>query len=190
MSAERDLAEAIRDEILARHALDAALTIWHDRPNWDERQRMWAVLAGISCCAIDTVLARRQSEAARTGPWDRHHDPRFTANPGPWGVRGRRRLPRLAGAAKAGQAMTEPGYWMHETSGVLRPAIEAYLHGDGMTAEQVAAMRAYLRQWIDAPHWDGADALEELRDGVDALTSRFAIADWLKRAEHLGINPL
>jgi hypothetical protein len=69
MSAERDLAEAIRDEMIARHALDAALTIWHDRLDWDERQRMWAVLAGISCCAIDTVLARRQSEAARAGPW-------------------------------------------------------------------------------------------------------------------------
>ncbi len=86
--------------------------------------------------------------------------------------------------------MSAPGFWMDETSGVLRPAIEAYLHGDTMTAEQVAAMRAYLRQWIAAPHWRGADALAELRGGIDALTSRFAIADWLKRAERLGIDPL
>jgi hypothetical protein len=86
--------------------------------------------------------------------------------------------------------MSEPGYWMHETSGVLRHAVEAYLHGNAMTAEQVAAMRAYLRQWINAPHWGGGDYLEELRNGIDALGSRFAIADWLNRAEQLGIDPL
>jgi hypothetical protein len=27
-----------------------------------------------------------------------------------------------------------PGYWMNETSGVLRPAIEAYLNHDELTA--------------------------------------------------------
>lgn len=86
--------------------------------------------------------------------------------------------------------MTAPGYWMAESTGVLRPAVEAYLHGEPMTASQVAAMRAYLRQWIDAPHWGGGDDLEELRNGIDALGSRFAIADWLNRAEQLGIDPL
>ena len=38
-------------------------------------------------------------------------------------------------------------YWMYETSGVLRPAIEAYFSGL-MTDQHIAAMRAYLRQWI------------------------------------------
>ena len=66
---DRTLAEAIHHEMLARHAIDAALSIWRDRPNWDERQRMWAVLAGISSCAIDAVLTRRLRETARTGPW-------------------------------------------------------------------------------------------------------------------------
>lgn len=42
-----------------------------------------------------------------------------------------------------------PGYWMHETTGVLRPAIEAYLsrsldpHSPEMTPEQIAAVRGY-----------------------------------------------
>lgn len=33
-----------------------------------------------------------------------------------------------------------PDYWMHEVSGALRPAVEAYLAGGPMTAEQIAAL--------------------------------------------------
>ena len=40
--------------------------------------------------------------------------------------------------------LSAPGYWKHETSGVLRPAVEAYLGGGPMTGSQIAAMRAYL----------------------------------------------
>jgi len=86
--------------------------------------------------------------------------------------------------------MSEPGYWMSESTGVLRPAVEAYLRGEDMTPVGIAVMRAYLRQWIDAPHWGGGDDLEELRNGIDGLTSRAAITAWLNRAERLGIDPL
>ena len=82
-----------------------------------------------------------------------------------------------------------PGYWMHETSGVLRPAVEAYLNGTEMTREQVDAMRAYLRQWIAAPSWRGAQ-VKFLRRAIDDLTSREAIRSWLMIAEEQGIDPL
>ena len=85
--------------------------------------------------------------------------------------------------------MTAPGYWMHETTGVLRPAVEAYLAGDAMTREQVAAMRAYLRQWIAAPAWKGRKA-RFLRRSIDSLTSREAIRSWLTIASEEGIDPL
>jgi hypothetical protein len=39
--------------------------------------------------------------------------------------------------------MSVPGYWMYETSGVLRPAIENYLNNRPMSPENIAAMRAY-----------------------------------------------
>ncbi|MEI9971101.1 MAG: hypothetical protein WDO73_03055 [Ignavibacteriota bacterium] len=48
-----------------------------------------------------------------------------------------------------------PKFWMYETSGVLRPAIEAYLHNRPMTVGQIALMRVYLRQWIMSPVWQG-----------------------------------
>ena len=82
-----------------------------------------------------------------------------------------------------------PGYWMHETSGVLRPVIEAYLAGEELNAEQVATMRAYLRQWIEAPGWGGLE-VDELRQSVRGLDSRHRIKVWLRRAELCGIDPL
>jgi hypothetical protein len=80
-----------------------------------------------------------------------------------------------------------PGYWINETTGRLRPAIESYLSGGPMTDEQIAAMRAYLRQWIVADDWRG---VETLRWSVDGLTSHAAITQWLDRAIEIGIDPL
>jgi len=85
--------------------------------------------------------------------------------------------------------MPEPGYWMHETSGVLRPAIVAFLEGGAMSAEHVRTVRAYLRQWINAPCWAGDD-VEHLRAGIDGLTSPAAIREWLREAYNIGIDPL
>jgi hypothetical protein len=96
------------------------------------------------------------------------------------------------------KASEAPGFWMHETSGVLRPAIEAYLHGELMTGKQIAAMRAYLRQWINAPEWDqnphaGHEDrawLASMRLACDALLSRAAIALWIDQATEQGMDPL
>jgi hypothetical protein len=96
------------------------------------------------------------------------------------------------------EAADWPGYWMWETSGVLQPAVVAYLEGRELSAEHIAALRAYLRQWIRAKVWDrnphaGAKEKEWLagmRDDVDELTTRHAIARWLRQAEEHGLDPL
>jgi hypothetical protein len=81
-----------------------------------------------------------------------------------------------------------PGYWMHETSGVLRPVVEDYLNGRPLTPRQVATMRAYLRQWINGP-WKGP-MIDVLRTQIEEITSREDIHIWLDRALHEGIDPL
>ena len=78
---------------------------------------------------------------------------------------------------------------MNETSGVLSPAIEAYLNNRPMDREQIAAMRAYLRQWIMAPGWIGPE-VEALRKNVNWLFTREAISMWLDAAMEEGIDPL
>jgi N-acyl-D-aspartate/D-glutamate deacylase len=77
---------------------------------------------------------------------------------------------------------------MNETSGILRPAIERYLNNEPMTDADIAAMRAYLRQWMAGP-WLGI-SIPQLRSRIDGLTSRAAIADWLADALVEDIDPL
>lgn len=82
-----------------------------------------------------------------------------------------------------------PGYWMYETSGALRPAIVAYLKGDALNDAEIAAIRAYLRQWIMADAWRGP-AIDALRAGIDGLNSRSSIRRWLDVALDENIDPL
>jgi len=82
-----------------------------------------------------------------------------------------------------------PGYWKNETSGVLRPAVEAYLHHRPMTGAHIAAMRAYCRQWIAADGFVGPD-VEALRRGVDGIQDRASLRQWLDYAEAAGCDPL
>lgn len=72
------------------------------------------------------------------------------------------------------RALKAPSYWMCEKAGALRPAVEAYLRQEPMTPEQIATMRAYLRQWIERGDWLG-DGIGELLKTVDGLTDREAI---------------
>lgn len=90
--------------------------------------------------------------------------------------------------------MTAPGYWMRETSGVLKPAVERYLRGESLLPSDIAVLRSYLRQWINSPVWDenphgGAATLSSLRDLVDSLTSRKQIELWTERAVEMGLDP-
>ena len=86
------------------------------------------------------------------------------------------------------QPRSQPGHWRHETTGVLRPAIMRYLNHDMLESSHIAAIRAYLRQWIGSPSWD--DDVDELRADVDGLTSREAIDAWIGRAVEAGCDPL
>jgi hypothetical protein len=63
---------------------------------------------------------------------------------------------------------------MHETSGQLYPAVQAYLLGHKLTDWQITGR---------------GEEIDELRAGVDGLTSRRAISDWLSRAREVGIDP-
>jgi hypothetical protein len=83
----------------------------------------------------------------------------------------------------------QPGYWMFETSGVLRPAVEAYLQStQEMTPEHIAAVRAYLRQWM-AAGWVGSN-VDRLRAEVDAIKDRGTLSAWIESAMEDGIEPL
>ena len=80
-----------------------------------------------------------------------------------------------------------PVYWMNEQSGRLETAIWAYLEHDRLDVEQIALIRDYLRQWIEAMRGPEIGAL---RARVDELTSREALDRWMGDALRMGIDPL
>lgn len=91
-----------------------------------------------------------------------------------------------------------PHYWMWEESGVLAPAVHAYLRNEALTDVQIGALRAYFRQWIGSPVWNqnphmdevGKAQLEALRRGVETIRTREDADAWVKHAVAQGLDPL
>jgi hypothetical protein len=85
--------------------------------------------------------------------------------------------------------VSHPKYWMHETTGGLRVAVGNYLNRKVLSDEEIAMLRAYLKQWIMA-EVGADDDVKKLRDTVDDIGSRSAIDRWLYAADQCGIDPL
>lgn len=90
-----------------------------------------------------------------------------------------------------------PLNWHDEVSGRLRKAIHAYLDnridGTPILAEDVLIVCEYMRHYINAPCWDNPEFIDELlslRDGAKKLTSPQEIADWIRKAMEIGLDPL
>ena len=69
-----------------------------------------------------------------------------------------------------------PKYWTFEPP-ELGEAVQAYTAGEDLTVRGVVLMRAYLKQWVDSPVWEGypyetdggRQWLAELRERVRAI---------------------
>lgn len=83
-----------------------------------------------------------------------------------------------------------PKYWMYESSGVLRPVVEAYLHGEVLNRHQIGILRAYLAQWVQAPVWGSSRRLDSLRFNVWTIKTQNDIRAALETAVDLGMDPL
>jgi len=83
---------------------------------------------------------------------------------------------------------TLPGYWMHETSGVLRPIVLKYLEGQPLEVDEVVTMRAYLRQWMAADL--RGSSVAELRERIEEICTVAELRSWLDDALDAGIDPL
>jgi len=90
-----------------------------------------------------------------------------------------------------------PKYWMHETGGELRPAVERYLTNAEMTRRDRHLVILYLRQWVNSPTWDrnphlgtnGNRDLMRLRYAAAAAMTRGDIDACTKLAVDLGMDP-
>jgi hypothetical protein len=92
---------------------------------------------------------------------------------------------------------TAPKYWMHETGGELRRAVERYLTGSEMSIHDCRLVILYLQQWVNSPVWDANPIqsvnskrkLSQLREGAAAARTRDDIEACTHLAVDLGLDP-
>ena len=90
-----------------------------------------------------------------------------------------------------------PKYWTFEPP-ELSVAVHAYTAGKGLTVRDVALMRAYLKQWVDSPVWEGypyetdggRQWLAGLRERVRAIASPADIKQALSIMTARRMDPL
>ncbi len=62
-----------------------------------------------------------------------------------------------------------PRFWMEEQTGVLSAAVEAYLDGQRLKPDQLAAIKVYLKQYIERAVLAGAAKVPLLLSKIDKL---------------------
>ena len=91
-----------------------------------------------------------------------------------------------------------PKYWQHETGGQLVPAVLRYMRHQELSLRDVALIRAYLRQWVEAPAWEanpgmthrGMIDLVKLRAKVLGAKTKDQIDECIAKAVEMGMDPL
>lgn len=101
-----------------------------------------------------------------------------------------RLVDELFARARARNAL--PGFWMNEATGVLEPAVSAYLNGQPLTETHIAALRAYLIQWVSSPIWMNSDDdfLTPLRAETAMVSDRASIERVVDEMTQRGMDPL
>ncbi|WP_029214888.1 hypothetical protein [Kallotenue papyrolyticum] len=66
---------------------------------------------------------------------------------------------------------TPPRFWMEETTGALGDAVETYMNGEPLTAQQLELIKIYLRQYIERAVLSGDANKKRLLSQVDKLKS-------------------
>jgi hypothetical protein len=91
-----------------------------------------------------------------------------------------------------------PRYWREEITGCLAKPIRKFLNGFTLDDGEIALIRAYLEQWVDAPVWDmnphadpeGRRELAALRQEAREIATRADIGRWMYKAMQMGMDPL
>lgn len=99
-----------------------------------------------------------------------------------------------------------PCYWMHEETGILQQAVNAYflpyrtvmvIPSIELAEKPLLYLRSYLVHWADAPCYknnphatdEDLGRLKELIESAKRINSRKDIDEWLEQALEIGIDP-
>jgi hypothetical protein len=84
----------------------------------------------------------------------------------------------------------QPLYWRNEVSGKLEHAVMAYLEGKDLDETDIALLRTYFAQWVNATVFAASGELQKIQQSVWSIASTVDIDAWLEEAVLIGIDPL
>jgi hypothetical protein len=81
---------------------------------------------------------------------------------------------------------TPPRFWMEEQTGVLEDAVQAYMEGDRLTADQLRALKTYLKQFVERAPLTGDAKVNLLLQRLDRLRTTREIEDFADELAEFG----
>lgn len=79
-----------------------------------------------------------------------------------------------------------PRFWMEEQTGVLEDAVETYLEGDRLSPAQLAAIKTYLKQFVQRAPLAGDAKVHLLVQKIDRLQSTRDVQNFAEDVAELG----
>ncbi len=79
-----------------------------------------------------------------------------------------------------------PRFWMEEQTGVLSDAVETYLEGERLNPAQLAAIKVYLKQFVERAPLAGEAKVPLLVQRIDRLRTTRDIEDFADEVAEYG----
>ena len=79
-----------------------------------------------------------------------------------------------------------PRFWMEEQTGVLEQAVEAYMAGERLTEKHLAALKIYLKQYIQRAPLAGDASVPRLVQKIDRIKTTHDVENFADEAAEYG----
>ncbi|OAN45518.1 hypothetical protein A6A03_14225 [Chloroflexus islandicus] len=82
-----------------------------------------------------------------------------------------------------------PRFWMEETTGRLAAAVERYMQGEPLTADQLEVIKLYLTQYLERAVIEGSADRKRLLSRIDRLRTTRDIERFADELSEVGVEP-
>ncbi|WP_322493860.1 hypothetical protein [Chloroflexus sp.] len=82
-----------------------------------------------------------------------------------------------------------PRFWMEETTGRLATAVERYMQGEPLTADQLEVIKLYLTQYLERAVIEGSADRKRLLSRIERLRTTRDIERFADELSEVGVEP-
>ncbi|MEF3275693.1 MAG: hypothetical protein K6356_15090 [Chloroflexus sp.] len=82
-----------------------------------------------------------------------------------------------------------PRFWMEETTGILAAAVERYMQGEPLSADQLDVIKLYLKQYLERAVIEDSADRKRLLSRIDRLRTTRDIERFADELSEVGVEP-